>query len=161
MHFSQLTPRHQVTTLTTLIMNKFNVFSCPSAHPETLKNFIAETNFYLRITQQQLAHLTKGASTFSRVLYYTPTTERTCDSSGDSSCRHLWCTSHDLRPVTRSTLWRACFMNNFNTSSWTIKSFPSEIIFSTEIEFWVWITLSYIGAPQQRCQHHDQGALVR
>ena len=43
-----------------------------SCRPKTPKIFIAEIEFWLRIALAQLAHLTKGAGTNSRVLYCSP-----------------------------------------------------------------------------------------
>ena len=46
--------------------------SYSSDHPKTLKIFIAEMEFWLQIILAQPAHLTKGASTWPRVPYYSP-----------------------------------------------------------------------------------------
>ena len=90
MHSSQLMPCYQVICLTTLIL-------------KTLKIFITETEFWLRIAlstasapHQGCQHKTKGALLLAQ-------TEQTCGSSGASSYCHSWRPSHDLRPVTRST----------------------------------------------------------
>ena len=64
---------------------------------------IVANDFQAGISQQQLAHLTKGASTSSRVLYYSLTMQQTHASSCASSDLHPSCTLHDSRLVTGSS----------------------------------------------------------
>ena len=74
--------------------------------------FIAANGFWAGITQQQLAHLTKGASTLSRVLYCSPTAQRTCDSSGASSYRHYWCLLDNWRTLAKTLHYDVATVNS-------------------------------------------------
>ena len=83
------------------------------SHPKILaKVFMPEFDFWLGITLTHPAHLTKGANTSSRVLYLSPRPEGTNASSGTSSYLHSWCTSHDLRNVTKSLCWELSSRTN-------------------------------------------------
>ena len=77
-------------------------------------SFYARFDFWLGITLTQLAHVTKGVNTSSRVLYLSPRPEGTNASSG-TSYLHSWCTSHDLPSFTKSLCWEL--------SSWTNSMF--------------------------------------
>ena len=49
-----------------------------ASHPKIqAQGFMPEFNFWLGIALEQLAHLTKGANTSSRVLYFSPRSEGT------------------------------------------------------------------------------------
>ena len=102
-HSLQLSPTHRVS---------LSSLGNPPKNSGT--SFYARIHFWLGIALQQLAHLTKGANTSSRVLYFSPRSKVTNTSFSSSSCLHSWCIPHNLRFVTKSPVWKL--------SSWILQS---------------------------------------
>ena len=92
----------QVHSLQLSPTNKFRFLHLASHSKILSQVFMPEFDFWLGIALQQLAHLSKGANTSSRVLYFSPRSEGTNATSSFSSCLHSGCIPHNLRLVTKS-----------------------------------------------------------